>query len=174
MGWHGPASAREVVFGSVLDGFIKDYDGTVYVTRFMGPLNLIKRILVIIPPNAELETGFLIWLRKLTYIAGQLNTPVVFWGLPVVHKTIEEYIKKEEIAIESTMKELDEWEDILLNMKDVKKEDLIFLISARPGTLSSHPLQSKIPRKLAQYWPENSFIIVYPRQVMQHYRVLFK
>lgn len=174
MGWHGSTSARQFVFGSVLDGFIKDFDGTVYVSRIFSPLNLTKTIRVLIPPNAELETGFYAWLRKVTFFAGQLNTPVIFWGSSIVHDTINKYLKEEEITLESTMQEMDDWDDILISLKEVKKGDLLFLISARPGTLSHHPLQGKVPQKLAQYWPENSFIIVYPKQIMQQYRVLFK
>jgi hypothetical protein len=55
-------------------------------------------------------------------------------------------------------------EDFLVLSREVKKDDLVIVVSARKGTLSWHSYMDSIPNKLVKHFGDNNFIVLYPEQ----------
>jgi hypothetical protein len=59
----------------------------------------------------------------------------------------------------------DHWEDFLVFTREVKKDDLFLIICSRRGQVSYQNSLEKLPHYLSKYFSENSFIMVYPKQI---------
>ena len=57
------------------------------------------------------------------------------------------------------------WDDFLIFSREVKKNDLLLIISSRRGHVSFQASLDKLPYYLSNYFTENSFLIIYPQQV---------
>ncbi|MCC5905510.1 MAG: cation:proton antiporter [Balneolaceae bacterium] len=166
IGWNGQTSARQRIFGSILDQLLAEIDEMVMVCKIEKPVNTFNRIVVAVPPFSALEVGFAGAIRPLKLMAQQLGADfevvVTEERLPVVEKRINK-IKPE---IDVRYSSLDQWLSLPLWMNDhVDDNDLFILISAHEGSISWRPGLDRLPRVIAQKFNDLSFITVYPSEV---------
>lgn len=81
IGWHEKNTTTEKLFGTVLENLVYRTDQMVVVAHTLQPLNTIGKIIVMVPPNAELEIGFKRWINMVKKLAKQINSQVVFFGV---------------------------------------------------------------------------------------------
>lgn len=62
------------------------------------------------------------------------------------------------------MENFTEWEDFFILSKNIHKDDLVVLISARKGAASYMGVLENLPSKLEKYFPLNSRFVIYPQQ----------
>lgn len=167
IGWNGQISARQRIFGSILDQLLLDIDEMVMVCKIEKPVNTFKRVVVAVPPFSALEVGFADAIRSLKLMAQQLGGDFVV----VVTKEREEHVRKRvakvrpEIDIDYAM--LEQWASLPGWMEEyLQDDDLFVLVSAHGGSISWRPGLDRLPRVFAQKFPESSFIIVYPSEVI--------
>lgn len=166
IGWNGQISTKRAVFGTILDQLLKEVDEMVMVSKIEKPVNTFNRIVVAIPPYAALESGFNSSMRSLKLMAEQIGGDLEI----VATQDREDYVKK---RIEKIKPELDFTCNILSQWSELpkwlesnhKEDDLFILISAREGSLSWRPGLDRLPRVIAQRYPDLSFITVYPSEV---------
>ncbi|MCH8549417.1 MAG: cation:proton antiporter [Balneolaceae bacterium] len=166
IGWNGQVSTRQRVFGSILDQLLTDLDEMVMVCKIEKPVNTLKRIVIAVPPFSALEVGFAGAIRPLKLMAQQLGADCVVAvteeRLPVVQKRVE--VIKPEFDIEFSP--VKSWGDLPVWMdKNLRDDDLFVLISAHEGSISWRPGLDRLPRVIAQKFPDLSFITVYPSEV---------
>ncbi|RYZ84064.1 MAG: cation:proton antiporter, partial [Moraxellaceae bacterium] len=65
IGWNTRTRASDMIFGSVLENLLKKTRQMIFVSRVQIPINTLQRIFVLLPPNAELETGFDRYVRNM-------------------------------------------------------------------------------------------------------------
>ncbi|PKD42427.1 cation:proton antiporter [Rhodohalobacter barkolensis] len=166
IGWNGQISAKQKIFGSILDQLLDDVQTMLMVSKIEKPINSSKRIVVAIPPFAEFESGFREAVRSLKLMADQIGDELVV----VTTKARQEFVKPRVLDIkpepEVTFEILQKWGDLpewYDGFKD--EEDLFVLLSARDGSVSWRPGLDRLPRVIAQRYPGLSFITVYPEQV---------
>jgi len=166
IGWNGQTSARQRVFGSILDQILTDLDEMVMVCKIEQPVNTFKRIVVAIPPFSALEVGFAGAIRPLKLMAQQLGADFVITAteerLPVVQTRVN--IVKPEIDVEYSA--MDQWGNLPAWMgENLRDNDLFILISAHEGSISWRPGLDRLPRVIAQKYPKLSFMTIYPSEV---------
>jgi Kef-type K+ transport system membrane component KefB len=164
IGWNGKITTKERLFGSVLDNLLTHLNEMIMVTKFVYPVSVVKKIVVVAPPNAEKEVGFGMWLESVKRLSKQINTKVVFFGENHTLAAIKEIISKAKPAVEASYKEFDDWEDFLVLAREVSKEDLFITINARHKTISHESFLDKVPRYLSKHFDHINFIIIYPEQ----------
>jgi len=166
IGWNGQISARQRIFGSILDQLLTDIDEMVMVCKIGKPVNTFKRIVVAVPPFSALEVGFAGAIRPLKLMTQQLGgdfvVAVTEERLPVVEKRIDKI--KPEMDVQYSG--LDQWSSLPSWMADnILENDLFVLISAHEGSISWRPGLDRLPRVIAQKFDDLSFITVYPSEV---------
>lgn len=80
MGWSGRTAASEFFFGSLLESMLSDRDYSLVISRPCEPLSACRRILLAIPPDAELEPGFPNAITLAKRIARQLDAEPLLIG----------------------------------------------------------------------------------------------
>lgn len=165
IGWNGTTSTKSRIFGSILDQLLLEIDEMVMVSRISKPISTHTRILIAVPPFASTESGFSGAIRSLKLMADQTGDQLVFVMTSERKEYIQKRIEKVKPNLETEFQTIEKWSDLPSWLdKTVHDDDIFVLISAREGSLSWRPALDRLPRVVAQIYPELSFITVYPSE----------
>jgi hypothetical protein len=167
--WNARLTTRERIFGSVLDQVLIHSEPMCLVNRILYPLNTITRIVVVVPPNAEIESGFMCWIKTLQTLSRQSGAVVHFYGPQLTLERIKPIMLEAKPAVEAIYTLFDTWNQFLTFKEEVSPDDLLLIVSARRGTLSHNRYMDRIPAMLASHFKDTSFIIIYPQQNPSRY-----
>lgn len=168
IGWNGHITTTDFFFGSLLEKLVRQTEQQIMVSKLDTPFNNIKRLVVFAPENAEAEVGCQEWLNTILIIAERISANVLIVGNDKTTRRIKTIALKINSLLQVDV-EIKNWWNKLEKMGQLLTEnDLSFFISARENTLSYHAALNlyHLPRALARYFENNSFIIVYPEQQM--------
>lgn len=162
LGWPTQEGLMSRLIGKKMEKIINANNKTAFITHFSRPLATHKRLFVAVPPLAERESGFDIWLRKIVLLSRELSLPVIMNCGSETQKTISINLKKSKADAPITYETFEDWHDFLILGRDVEEEDIFILISARKGSASFQNVLQTIPAKLEKYFFDKSRIIIYP------------
>lgn len=162
IGWNPKPQVVDKFFGSIMDNLLKRTEQMVWVYRTLQPLNTIRRILLVVPENAEFEPGFLAWLRTFKQLSKQTNAKVLLYSHANFAETLRNLGQNKATNFDFEQRDFTEWEDFLIISRDIQVNDLLVVVSARKGTLSCQPVLEKIPNQLGKYFENTPFVIIYP------------
>ncbi len=162
--WNARITARERMFGSVLDQVLLHSQLMCLVSRLVYPLNTVARIIVVVPPNAEIETGFPGWIKTLQMLSRHSGSVIHFYGGQQTLQLIKPMMLEARPAVEAAYSIFENWSQFLTFTEEVTADDLFLIISARKGTLSHNKYLDKVPALLASHFTNTSFMILYPQQ----------
>lgn len=149
-------------FGTVAQNTLQRTFETIFVYKSVQPFNTLKRIVVAATPAAETEDGFEHWLSRLSILAKEAALPLVFYTTRKTGYPIKAYFKYKTLQVEYN--EFGKWDDFLIFSRELKPNDLFFIVTSRKGNLSYNPVLEKLPYYLKTYFGEYSFILLYPKQ----------
>jgi Kef-type K+ transport system membrane component KefB len=164
LGLHHNADQKDFL-GATAEKILRKVFETVFIYKPVQPLNTIRRMVVAIPHKAELEPGFSHWYNKLTTIAKETGIAVSFYGTQAVLNELKELqsVNKQSVKIDYNL--FTNWEDFLIFLKEVKQNELFIIVASRKGHPSYHTRQDRLPYYLSTYFTENSFLLLYPKQM---------
>ena len=162
IGWNPKPQVADKLFGGLMENLLHRTEQTVVVTRSIQPLNTIKRLVVVVPPDAILEPGFYAWLRITRLLAKQIDAKMVFYGSETLKDWLDRLSKLKKTSFDFEHHDSEGWESFLKMQKAVVKNDLVVVISARKGTLSYQSHFERIPAQLSKHFVDNSFCIIFP------------
>lgn len=166
LGWTESYSIFNTIFGELSSKIISQTKQMILVCRLEVPLNLINRILLILPPLIERHPGFEKLLSTIAAIAGQISAKlVILYSGKECFDRVTSIFSKRKINIGMLAQEnTQEWKNVLLecNRMDIKRNsDLIVFGNTRTGEIGWQPANGKLLRKMAMDFRENDFIAVY-------------
>lgn len=140
---------------------------SLFAYKSVQPFNTLKRMVVAIPSNAELEPGFLHWFGKIAAIANIGSLPVHFFAND---DTFEEIKKANENLAEPVVisyNHFSDWQDFLVMSGELKPNDFFVIVSSRYGHISHSENLEKIPYYLFKYFTRYNYMIIYPHQQLE-------
>jgi hypothetical protein len=156
---------QEVFFGPTAEQIFKSVLDTIYIYKPCQPFNTLKRLVVLVPHKAEREPGFLHWFEKLTSMAKAAGMPLHFYAAEDTLsdlRTAGSHILNGPKMVFSVF---GDWSDFLVFSRELKANDLFVIISSRKHHVSYTSHLEKLPYYLSNYFQDNSFLIVYPKQL---------
>src|SRR5690606_25242850 len=78
---------------------------------------------------------------------------------------IRNIFERSQSSVKAIFNNFEHWEDFLIFSKEVKSDDLFIIISSRRDQPSFNNHLNKIPYYLSNYFKNNSFLIIYPKQL---------
>ncbi|HVY76022.1 MAG TPA: cation:proton antiporter, partial [Puia sp.] len=123
IGLHKGADSKTFL-GEKTESIIKRVFETVYIYKSVQPMNTLKRIVLVAPPKAETEAGFLHWLNKLFVIAKESGMSIVFYAESSTLAFISSFIQKSGRALNVSLNEFVNWDDFLIFSSEIKANDL--------------------------------------------------
>ena len=163
-GLHRKANITDSYFGMLAGNLLKGLNCEIIISKFLIPVNTIKRIVIAVPPKAEYESGFPRWLEHFCRMGSTLGCRVHFFANEQTIIRLQTWIKKRHKQVLTDFSLLEDWNDLLVLTGQVSYDHLLVIISARPGTISYDNSFEKLPRQLGKYFSNNSLIVLYPNQ----------
>ncbi len=164
IGWNAKITTRGRIFGTVLDDLLDNTEQMILVCKIIQPLNTTSRLIVIVPENAELERGFLRWIRSVKLLSLQLGAKIVFMGGKRTLNKLRQTIATTKPTVEAEYQQYNSIDELRDMNTKLKKDDMVVVISARRDTVSYNSDLDQVPRVLSRNYKDNSFIIIYPEQ----------
>lgn len=167
IGWHGRYNPKDYLFGTVLDYLLEHASQMIWVTNLKYPLSTTRRLVAVVPENAELEPGFSDWLASIRTLATQAQGDVHFKGAEPALERIKDLLRKGKPAIQSSFEPITHWDDLQTICDRIDSNDLYIFISSRESTISYHPYMARIPHYLSRHFQGVNFIVLYPEQAIR-------
>jgi Kef-type K+ transport system membrane component KefB len=167
MGWPQKSAVIDRIIGEKTTSILESTDKTLFICHLSKALVAHKRIVVICPPMAEKENGFVTWLAKITKLAQELTLPLHFHCNEKTKLAIQMWQAKH--PANTHFEDFEDWEDFLVLIKEVGSSDMLVLVSARKGSASYISALENLPGKLEKHLASNSRIIIYPQQYLPEY-----
>ncbi|MBF9253098.1 cation:proton antiporter [Pontibacter sp. 172403-2] len=164
LGWNAKITTRDRIFGTVLDNLLDNTEQMILVCRIIQPLNTTGRLVVIVPTNAELERGFLRWLRSVKLLSQQLGAKIVFRARKRTLNQLKIAISKSKPTVDAEFHPYANLNEFASMKSELGADDMVIVVSARKGTVSYNNNLDYVPRVLSRDYKENSFIVIYPEQ----------
>lgn len=167
LGWPQRSGLLDKIIGEKIDGILNNTDKTTFICHLEKPLVLHKRMVLLIPPLAEHESGFSFLLSKVFRLANELSTQSLILCNDDTKNAIESWIKRSKTSSTMNFEFFEDWEDFLIIAGKIQENDLMMVVSARKGAASYMSVLENIPAKLEKYF-ENNRIVIYPQQFKFH------
>lgn len=165
VGLHQKTTGKASFWGPKAENLLRRVLETVYIYKSAQPFNTLKRMVIVVPPNAESEPGFIHWYTKLIAIAKEAAMPMSFHASKNTIVELELLGERSGLKVKPAFNEFDAWEDFLIFARETRPNDLLVIVSSRKGYSSFIPALNKLPYYLSRYFTQNSFIIIFPKQM---------
>lgn len=167
LGWPKKAGILEKLIGEKIYSIINNIDKNLFICHQEKLLVTQKRIVILVPPLAEKEFGFEVWLQKIIKLSRELSIPVVLFGLRATYDAVKLKMEIKKWRGTIGFHSFTDWDDFLVLSDFVNDDDLMILISARKNAVSYQKFLDHIPSKLEKHFNSNNKILVYPQQNSQ-------
>lgn len=166
IGWNGENSARQQIFGGVLDQLLQQSKEMLMVCKIEDKINTNERVILAIPPFAALESGFPEAMRYIKILINQIGAELNVLVVKERRPFVENIINKTKPDIKVNFIEIESWGKLIYKLDDILKDDDLFILhSSREGRISWRPGLDRIPGIIANRFPKNNFIAIYPSEV---------
>ncbi len=142
------------------NGYLNNSSVNVLVYHAVQPIATIQRHLVILPPNAHLESGFFHSLLKVWNIARNSGSKVEFYGSEKTIKMLENIRKK--INIDASFYVFSNWNEMNKIMEKLKENDALILFMAKRGMASYVSQMQNIPNYLNINCKQRNYLLIFP------------
>src|SRR5690554_763532 len=163
LGWPQKVGFLEKLIGDKMGSILQNTKKTLFICNLEIPLVNHQRLFMIVPPNAELEDGFVLWLNKIAKLSHELSIPINLNCTNKTHEMILKFLKDNKITLTLNFYHFNDWDDFLILSRQINKTDLIIMVSARKGYISHFGQLDKIPAKLERYFPDLNKMVIYPQ-----------
>ncbi|MEO6917110.1 MAG: cation:proton antiporter [Chitinophagaceae bacterium] len=151
--------------GQTAEKILKQIPETVFIYKSVQPFNTLRKLVVIVTLNAEMEPGFGHWFTKLVTISKESGLDTQFYASAATITELQGYQAAMKLDGKMSFTEFNNWDDFLIFSRELKKDDLMVIVSSRKGHPSYHAALERLPYYLSTYFTSNSFIMLYPQQL---------
>ncbi len=161
--WKANQGTGNLLFGNIAENLLVKTKQAVIISKVIQPLNSFQRIVVVLTPNAELENGFRLIVRKLNAILKQLGNDTQLLGQEKTLNAFAHYTKDKKrefykyTAVESF--------DNSAILEQIKSDDLYLFLSSRKQTVSFDYHVDNLIKNIGKNNESTSFVIFYPESL---------
>ena len=164
MGMHVHTDINPRFWGEFIQSLYNGLSRQIILTRFVQPMNTLRRIQVAVPSRAEFEPGFHRWLERLSRLAGQLDCRIQFHGRQESLALIAEYINNRHPNVRAEYTQMNHWNELPQLAAGISEEHLFVVVTARKGTISYKNALERLPDELQKHFSGKNLMIIFPDQ----------
>ena len=162
MGLHVKQEITESFLGNLVEGVLDKCQSTLFVYKAMQPLGTIRRRLVVIPPNADREIGFSLWLSKIWSLGRNSGAKLSFFANQEILDTLRNVHRVH--PIDADFNEFSGWRDFIRLTKEIGKNEGLVIVMSRQRKISYDPAMRNVPDYINKHFKDNNFMLLYPVQ----------
>lgn len=163
LGWPQKTGFLDKLIGDKMESILQNTEKTIFICDFQIPLVNHKRIFLIVPPNAQFEEGFAIWVNKVARLSLELSIPINLNCSETTHDAIRKFAKMNKITLTLNFYEFNDWDEFLILSRQISTTDFVIMVSARRGYISHFGHLDRVPVKLEKYFGDISKMVIYPQ-----------
>ena len=164
IGLHRRVNIVDTFYGSLIEQLINTTNRMVIMSRCFIPVDTVTRIAVVVPRQAEYETGFHLWVSRITMLAFNIEARLLFISYRETADFIRAAIAEDKIEVDVKYETLDSFDDFILLTRDISEDDMLVVVGARKGSISYGSDLESMPGYLGKYCTRNNLLVIYPRQ----------
>ena len=164
MGMHVHTDISPKFWGEFIQSLYNGLNRQIVLSRFVQPLNTLRRIQVAVPSRAEFEPGFHRWLERLARMAGNLDCRIQFHGRNESLELIREYINNRHPSVRAEYTYMAHWNELPRLAGNISDDHMFVVITARKGTISYKNALERLPNELMQHFSGKNLMIIFPDQ----------
>ena len=164
MGMHVHTNQNAKFWGDFIQSLYNGLNRQIMLSRFVQPLNTLRRIRVAVPSRAEFEPGFHRWLERLSRLADELDCRIQFHGREESLKLIAEYIDNHHPSVRAEYTPMAHWNELPQMAAHIADDHLFVVVTARKGTISYKNALERLPDELQKYFSGKNLMIIFPDQ----------
>ncbi len=163
LGWPQRTGFLDKLIGDKMESILQNTDRTLFICDFQIPLVNHKKLFLIVPPNAEFEEGFALWMNKIAQLSIELSIPINLNCTEATHEAILKFAKTNKIDLSLSYHHFNDWEEFFILSRKISDTDFIILVAARRGYISHFGYLDRLPAKLEKHFSGTSKIVIYPQ-----------
>jgi hypothetical protein len=164
MGMHVHTDVNPKFWGEFIQSLYNGLNRQIILTRFVQPLNTLRRIQVAVPSRAEYEPGFRRWLERLCRMAYQLDCRIQFHGRKETLVLIEKFINNHHQSVRAEYTNMEHWNELPQFAANISEDHMFVVVTARKGTISYKNALERLPDELQQHFSGKNLMIIFPDQ----------
>ena len=164
MGAHVPDNSRRPFWGEFAQSVFNGLSRQISIVRCTQPLSTLRAIHVAVPSRAEFEPGFYRWIERLSRLAMNIGCRICFHGRMASLNLIDQYISHKHPGVRAEYISMPKWKGLIPLMQSVKGDEMLVVVTARPGTVSYKAALNNLPEELTENYKGNNYIILFPDQ----------
>lgn len=162
LGWPQRSGFIDKLIGEKLDAILTNTDKTIFICHLQNPLVYHKRLVIAVPPLAEHENGFHMWVTKMARLARELSIPILMVSNEITWNAVRKCLKSANLRTAVTLQPHSEWDELPFEDNLIRHNDLVVLTAARKGATSFMGAFENWPQRLERQFPANSRFVIYP------------
>jgi Kef-type K+ transport system membrane component KefB len=164
MGMHVHTEVNPKFWGDFIQSLYNGLNRQIVLTRFVQPLNTLRRIQVVVPSRAEYEPGFYRWLERLSRMAANLDCRIQFHGRNESLDPIRNYLTNHYDSVRAEYTYMAHWNELPKLAGTIHDDHMFVVITARKGTISYKNALERLPNELMQHFSGKNLMIIFPDQ----------
>ena len=164
IGLHRKSNIVDTFYGSMIEQLLRATNKSIIMSRCFIPVNTVTRIVVVVPPKAEFETGFRQWVTRIGNLATQVGCKPIFIAYKETIPYIQGVLTAEKYTISHEYREMETWDDFIMLSNRIHDDDLLVVIGARRTSISFSSDMEAMPTFLSRYFANHNIMIIYPEQ----------
>ncbi len=150
--------------GTIIDNIVEGTHREVIAVRSLVPFGTLRTMVVAVPAKAEYEVGFYKWVEHICRIGEQLDCRIHFHAHEDTLPYIWGYMRKLHNTLRVEYTEMNHWGRMLSLSNQIGEDDMLVVVTARPGFISYRPAFDGLPLQLYRYFSHTSVMLLYPDQ----------
>ena len=148
-------------FETVTEQFVRTNRKMLLIPRLIHPLNLQKRILLIVPPLINRQNGFMDTFVSLKKLSSEINAEIHIVSEETTYEEISELAITKSTHFQFTA--VKSWRKIEENINEIiTPSDLLIQMISPPNMAAWRLFFDKLSFRIRQVFPNNNYIAVYP------------
>lgn len=164
IGLHRRSNIVDSFYGSMIEQLLRTTNKSIIMSRCFIPVNTVSRIVVVVPPKAEFETGFRQWVIRIGNLSTQLGCKAIFIAYSDTIPYIQGVLQAEKYNISNEYREMESFDDFIMLSNRIHDDDLLVVVGARRTSISFSSDMEVMPTFLGKYFAAHNIMIIYPEQ----------
>ncbi|MCX7610766.1 MAG: cation:proton antiporter [Ignavibacterium sp.] len=164
IGWNAKRTGKNFFFGSILDSLTKNCNQMILVSKLEYPLNVVSKIVVLIPEEVSISTGFRRALYTIMNLSKKSGGNLLFLSTQNVNQVIKDITKGKDKNLKIDFDTFDGFDYIDSIINYLTDYSLLIILSVRKDDVSYNKSFEQIPEFLADKMNKKSFIVIYPEE----------
>jgi len=165
MGTPGKPNFADYLFGRSLEQLIMNAPYNIYVYNPVNPVNLYKKIVLVLPPHIEKEACFINIIDKVIRISENTFIPFESYSYGNTLSIIEGHLKKTKSTVVHNFFSFTEEKEMPAIDLILRKDDLLVFVSPQRGSISYEQTYNSFMKKTLRVTGDNGYLIIYPGQI---------